>query len=69
MKGMEIYHAVKDLVRLDITIATGSVTLGEEIGNIELSCIGKALYKIMDLDKICNEDFNDVSNIVNRIKS
>lgn len=69
MKGMEIYHAVKDLVRLDITIATGRIDLGEEIGNIELSCIGKALYKIMDLNKICNEDFNEVSNIISRIKS
>lgn len=69
LKWMEIYHALKELVSLDLTITIGGISLGEEINTVKLNIAGQAVNKIMGLHKISNDDFNEISNIINQLRS
>lgn len=67
IKGMEVYHILKDLVHFDLTMRVKPIELWEEIGSITLNCFGKALYKLMDLDKVNGKEFEELSSIILKI--
>lgn len=67
IRSMEIYHILKDIVGFDLTMQVPPITLGEEIGTIRLSCLGEAIYKLMDLNKVNGKEFEEISSIILKI--
>lgn len=67
IKGFDIIHGIKEIVRFDLTEKVAPFSLGEEIGNIKLGTFGELIYKLMSLDKIDDTDLLEIEDFVNRM--
>lgn len=62
-----VYHQTKELLQFDILTQVASFSLGEELGNLTLSFLGKAMYKLLNLDKISGDDVVEMSQILDKL--
>ena len=67
IKGLDIYHGLKEIVRFDLTDKVAPFRLGEEVGNIKLGALGEAMYKLMDLDKIDEADLAQIVELAQKM--
>lgn len=58
-----MWLALKAIDRLGLASRVPPYNLGDEIGNIKLSVLGEALYKLMDLESIDSADLVDIEHI------
>lgn len=65
--GAIVYHQTKELLQFDILAQVGPFTLGEELGNLTLNFLGKAMYKLLNLDKISGDDVIEISQILDKL--
>lgn len=59
-----IYHQTKEILQADILIKTPPYTLGSELGNLKLSSLGDAIYKLLKLGEISDDDLKDTRQIL-----
>ena len=63
LKKTQLWLALKAIDRLGLASRVPPYNLGDEIGNIKLSVLGEALYKLMDLESIDSADLVDIEHI------
>nr|WP_302829849.1 hypothetical protein [uncultured Bacteroides sp.] len=67
IRGLDIYHGFKEIVRFDLTDKVAPFQVGEEVGNIKLGALGEAMYKLMDLDKIDEADLVEIVELAKKM--
>ena len=62
-----VYHEIKELIQFDILTKMPPFTVGEELGNLKLSSLGEAIYTLLRLDQIQEDDLKDSRDILDRM--
>lgn len=59
-----IYHQTKELLQADILTQVPPYNLGNELGNLKLSSLGNAIYKLLKIKEIPEEDVKDTKRVL-----
>lgn len=62
-----VYHEIKELIQFDILTKMPPFIVGEELGNLKLSSLGEAIYTLLRLEQIQENDLKDSRDILKRM--
>lgn len=59
-----IYHQTKELLQTDILTQVPPYNLGNELGNLKLSSLGNAIFKLLKIKEIQEEDLIETRHVL-----